>query len=327
MTDSASSVALSHRPRLANLRRLGGAESADTALAAVRAEAADLEARRPRVSPPERFAGMEGYRSDFIEGFEVSPPAPTGALASDVLPVEHSAANRLDYMHFSVTMSKKRRIAMFVAVNIDGGEAKKIERDRDQWSFDGRIPLEAQIGEALYEGNLLDRGHLVRREDPNWGTLEEAGVANGHTFHFSNCSPQMGAFNQRTWLGLEDYVLKNARAWEERVSVFTGPVFHDDDLEYRGALIPRAYWKVIAFLSDDKKPSATAYIVSQERELHDLEAAFGAYKTYQRSIRYIEGLTGLSFGNLIQFDGFSNEEEATRTQIASELLAPGDMRV
>jgi endonuclease G len=320
---------LSHRPRLASLNRLGGPETTDPEFVtfAVESAAETERAGRPKVSPPERFAGLQGYRDDFLEPFATPAPSPTGLIVSDVLSVEHSTSGRLDYLHFSVVMSRKRRIALFVGVNIDGGESKVIERANDQWYLDGRIPLDAQIGEPLYANNLLDRGHLVRREDPNWGSLEEAGAANDQTFHFTNCSPQMGAFNQRTWLGLENYVLKNARAWKERISVFTGPVLREDDLIYRGVLIPRAYWKVIAFLSDAGKPSATAYIVSQGRELQDLEAAFGAYKTYQRSVRYIEKLTGLSFGDLASFDGFSNEEEITRTEIASELRAPGDIRL
>jgi endonuclease G len=314
-------VDLAHRPMLASLRQLGGPVIAANVEGVFGLEAA------PKISLPARFQGRTGYSADFLDGFSVPLPSPTGRKAGDVLPVEGSGGGRLDYQHFSVVMSKSRRIAMFVAVNIDGSQSKKIERDSDKWFLDGRIPLEAQIGEELYAGNLLDRGHLVRREDPNWGTAAIAGIANDDTFHFTNCSPQMGAFNQRTWLGMEDHILKNARAWKARVTVFTGPVFSDGDLDYRGTLIPRAYWKVIAFLSDDLKPSATAYLVSQAKELRDLEAAFGAYKTYQRSVRSIETMTGLSFGRLSEFDGFSNEEVATRTEIAAEIRDFGDMRV
>jgi endonuclease G len=186
--------------------------------------------------------------------------------------------------------------------------------------------VEAQIGEDLYAGNRLDRGHLVRREDPNWGAAAQ--TANEDTFHFTNCAPQMDIVNQRTWLGLEDYILKHARVWQERCSVITGPVLKDTDLPYRDALVPRAFWKVVAFLSDDGKPSATAYLVEQDQELGQLEAAFGAYKTYQRSVSSIEALTGLSFGRLAGFDGFSNEEAALGgVAISVELASPADARV
>lgn len=320
---------LSHRPRLSALKRLGGAEYVDVGLAGFHAEVADATERaaKPKISPPERFRGQSGYADDFLEGFPTPLPTPTGRCASDVLEVDHSSGNRLDYLHYSVVMSKSRRMAMFVGVNINGKKSKKIERDRDTWFLDGRISLDAQLGEKLYADNLLDRGHLVRREDPNWGTEAEAKAANDETFHFTNCSPQMGAFNQQTWLGLEDYILKNARIWKERVCVFTGPVFGNNDLVYRSAQIPQAYWKVVAFLSYSLRPSATAYMVDQVEELRDLEAAFGAYKTYQCSVRHVEEMTGLSFNGLADFDGFSNEEVATRTEISSALRVPGDIRM
>ena len=97
------------------------------------------------------------------------------AAGRDVLQIEGVAGNRLDYQHFSVMMSRSRKVAMFVAVNIDGKASKSIQRENDVWSLDGRIPIEAQIGEDLYSANDLDRGHLVRREDPNWGTWKKPG--------------------------------------------------------------------------------------------------------------------------------------------------------
>ena len=39
------------------------------------------------------------------------------------------------------------------------------------------------------------------------------------------------------------------------------------------------------------------------------------YKTYQRSMRQIDDLTDLDFGELSSFDGFSNEERATNTRV------------
>ncbi len=319
-------VDFSARPRLADLRRLGGPREEDRGLEAVTEAAGDaLEAEtRPRRTPAEALADRAGYIEDFLN-FPVPLPEPTGASARDVLPVEGSRDNRLDYTHFSVVMSRSRRMALFTAVNIDGRNSVSVERGRDRWSLDARIPDEAQIGEEIYRGNLLDRGHLVRREDPNWG--DTAVQANADTFHFTNCSPQMGAFNQNTWLSLENYVLDHARAVDERVIVLTGPVLRANDRTYRDIQIPTAYWKVVGFVSDAGRPSASAYVVDQNEELRQLEAAFGEFRTYQRSVLAIERMTGLSFGALADFDGFSNEERATGTEIAAELRVPGDIRV
>lgn len=315
-------IDLNHRPRLANMRHPDGSAPQAAGIDPM------LEARRrgPRVSPPETFRDRRGYDPGFLGDFVIPWPAPVGARKADLLPIGNGD-DRLDYMHFSVAMSKSRRMALFVGVNISGAQSASVNRDSDKWSLDGRIPLEAQLGEDIYADNLLDRGHLVRREDPNWGSEADVRTANEDTFHFTNCAPQMGAFNQRTWLSLEDYVLKNTRLWKERVTVFTGPVFGDDDRLYRGARIPTAFWKVVAFLSDGGKPSATAYMIDQSKELGSLEAAFGRFKTYQRSILHIQKVTDLDFGELSLFDGFSNEERAQGVRVEAVIDSPDAIRV
>jgi endonuclease G len=307
-----------HAPRLVDMHRLGpvGLSPLSTEMTI------DVAAS---VTAPESLADREGYAEDFLGEFVVPLPVPDPADRGDVLPVGDDENGRLDYTHFSVVMSRSRRIALFTAVNIDGGESVSVPRGPDRWALDGRIPADAQAGEELYANNGLDRGHLVRREDPNWGA--DAATANADTFHFTNCSPQMAAFNQQTWLSLEDYILQNTRRWHDRVTVFTGPVFREDDRVYRGIRIPAAFWKVVAFLAENGDPSATAYLIDQEHELSALEFAFGAFKTYQRSVLQIEELTGLSFGELSRYDGFSNEERISGTKIKSLIRNAADIRV
>jgi endonuclease G len=222
-------------------------------------------------------------------------------------------------------MSRSRRLALYVGVNIDGAKHVDITRSNETWAYDGRLPNDAQVGEALYASNGLDRGHLVRRQDPNWG--DAAQTANVDTFHFTNCSPQMSGFNQKTWLELEDYILDNTQRWKARATVFTGPVFADDDRVYRGVQIPKAFWKVVAYLSDDGKPSASAYMIDQSRELGQLDLVFGQLRTFQRSVIQIERLTGIRFANLADYDGFSNEERATGTRIEALIQGPEDIRL
>ncbi len=242
-----------------------------------------------------------------------------------MLPVTGSEGDRLDYEHFSILMSKSRRLALFTAVNIDGSASVSVPRGGDPWVFDGRIPEEAQAGDELYADNDFDRGHLVRREDPNWG--QTASVANRDTFHFTNCAPQLSVFNQRSWLSLEDYILGNTRRVGERATVFTGPVFRGNDPVYRGVAIPLAYWKVVAFIHDDGRPSASAYLIDHDVDLDAQSLLFGAFKTYQRSVLAIEGLTNLDFGSLREFDGFSNEEKATGDAVRVLITEAEDVRL
>lgn len=304
-----ANIDLSHRPRLADLHPL------------VAASPTLLEARAggPRVTPAQALEGRQGYAEDFLSRFVVPWPTVSETLADDMQP------GRLDYTHFSVTMSRSRRLALYVGVNIDGGQHEDILRSNDTWAYDGRLPISAQVGEELYASNGLDRGHLVRRQDPNWG--DAAAIANADTFHFTNCSPQMSGFNQKTWLELEDYILNNTQRWKARATVFSGPVFADDDRVYRGVKIPKAFWKVVAYLSDDGKPSASAYMIDQSRELGQLDLMFGQLRTYRRSVIQIEQLTGIRFANLADYDGFSNEERATGTRIEALIQGPGDIRL
>lgn len=315
MPVSKTKIDLSHRPRLADLRPLVPGQVAMTL----------MEARASRrVTPAKELKKRKGYADDFLGSFVVEWPTADESIADDLSELD-GGGTRLDYLHFSITMSRSRRIARYVGVNIDGQTQVEVPRTNDSWSYDGRLPLTAQIGEELYADNGLDRGHLVRRQDPNWG--DEAEVANKDTFHFTNCSPQMSAFNQKTWLELENYILDNTRRWKARATVFTGPVFAEDDRVYRGVKIPTAFWKVVAYMGDDGKPSASAYMIDQSRELGQLDLIFGQLRTYQRSVIQIEKLTGIHFGNLADYDGFSNEERATGTRIEALIKGPEDIRL
>jgi endonuclease G len=268
------------------------------------------------------YASRRGYDPAFL-----GPGAhtiPLAALPDDLvaLAAVNTAANGepryvLPYHHFSVVLNRRRRLAFFTAVNIDGAESVRIKREPDRWSFDPRVPADEQAGEEVYASNPLDRGHLVRRLDPAWGpTPAIAKVCNDDTFHFTNCTPQHRDFNERAalWAGLEDYILDNADNRDFRVSVFTGPVLADDDDAYRGVQLPRQFWKVVAMVRTGDALSATAYLLSQESLISGLERApadfsYGAYRTYQVPVRRIEALTRLSFGALRDADPLERQED------------------
>jgi endonuclease G len=252
-------------------------------------------------------------------------PLATGNKESDMQKLRRGGEGvELKYRNFSVVMSASRRLPMITACNILSGDSRK-EARINVWSFDGRLDNEDQWGDEIYDNNILDRGHMVRREDPIWG--EYSSEANLDTFHFTNSCPQVAGVNQKTWLGLENYILSHAREDEMSVSVFTGPFFDNNDLQYKGALIPAAFWKVIAFLKDDGTPSATAYRVSQEKELSELEFVYGAYKTFQISINSVAEQTGIDFGELASYDGFSQLETVNGGRVAFKLENLNDIRI
>jgi endonuclease G, mitochondrial len=271
------------------------------------------------------YSNREGYDSNFLGTGNKKIPLPELSPAMKAKAAINQKATGTDqyvlpYHHYSVVMNAERRLAFFTAVNIDGTIFYNIKREPDKWIFDPRLNKDQQIGNEVYRNNPLDRGHLVRRLDPAWGgSLALAKIANDDTFHFTNCTPQHHDFNagKSLWAGLEDYILKNANVRDFKVSVFTGPIFSVTDQTYRGVQLPRQYWKVVVMVRDDGKLSATAYLLSQEKLLQsigeeafeDLEGfSYGAYKTFQVPVRRIEKLTGLSFGQLSDFDPKKNLE-------------------
>lgn len=197
---------------------------------------------------------------------------------------------------------------------------------------------------------MFQRGHLTRRQDPLWGDDEERiAYANADTFHVTNCAPQVGFFNmgvakarfnesravkadaesgakksahpggEMHWRALEDYVLKNARAARARLSVFTGPVFdNENDFDWdrgrddmQGFKAPREFWKLILRIENEEL-SAVALIADQTPLIDYLPEAIKAGETgveafpyekvaqYHVSVSELEQRTGLDFGEAVR---------------------------
>jgi endonuclease G len=255
-----------------------------------------------------------GYRPDFL-AVPIALPAP--AVGSPV--------RELAYTHFTVLLDPVRRLALSTGVNIDGDALLDIARG-DDWHLDDRVPENEQTGEAVYAGNDLDRGHLVRRRDPVWGPRATAAQANVDTFAYTNAAPQAGEFNQSKdlWLGLEDHVLAYAQTNRNRISVFTAPVLALNDPLYRGVGIPQAFWKVVAWTTGDSSTGgsttaelrAAAFVLDQSPQLSDIDLndasaralidgdppPLGPYFSFQVPVDDVASLSGLDFGALVDAD-------------------------
>ena len=243
---------------------------------------------------------MPGYDVEFLG---LPAPAPTVAVPTI----------QLDYLHFSVAFRPDRRLAAVTAVNIHG-VLIEIERTRDDWLLDPRVPVIEQAGPELYINNDFDRGHLVRRRDPGWGMQATALTANNDTFHYPNAAPQAAHFNQSKllWAGLEDYLLEHAATFEQRLAVFTAPVLDPADPFYRGVQIPRRFWKIAAWIAQSEL-AATGYVLDQTDLIDPILAAdalvagaepppLGAYRTFQVPLIDIADAAGVQMPELIAAD-------------------------
>ena len=263
---------------------------------------------------PGDYVARRGYESSFL-GDDV--PLPGVVAEGDVLtfPWEGGTARELRYQHFSVVMSRSRRLCLMSAVNIDGAQKRRYRRP--PWRLDPRISTSEQIRDECY-GNAprFSRGHMTRREDPIWGEAADAQRANGDSMHVTNAVPQMQPFNGGIWLGLEDYALDHTVEDEMRVSVFTGPFLLASDPVRFNVQIPVSFWKLIVFIHDETRElSATGYTLSQEQFLREEEYVFGQYQTWQVPISTIATRAGLSFGNLTALDPLADTPEAPGTPL------------
>jgi endonuclease G len=240
-----------------------------------------------------------------------------------LLPGGGDEPHLLKYHHFSICHSKARCLPFFSAVNIEGTKEVAMPRGADRWFLDPRIPRELQLTADAYTGTPFDRGHLVRRIDPVWGTAKEARLAHDDTFHWTNSSPQHAKFNRnrKTWGLIENHILKHTNKADRRASVFTGPVFRDDDpiIVTPGDVrvqLPLQFWKVVVCVNDDDQLAASAFLISQEEIVNAwLEKqefpVTDDVKPFQVSVAEIEQLTDLSFGELAQHDTMGGGTEST----------------
>ena len=276
--------------------------------------------------------------------------------------------HELKYHHFSVVMNGRRKLAFFTACNIDGETAKSVNRqtktvspltpdsaglealagdaEADTWRKDDRIDATEYTGEAFYEkqvipgfpnpqakgriARMFQKGHLVRRLDPCWGEDALALQAEEDSFHWTNCSPQVGFFNQGTassqiagtgrgqlWRAVENYVLRNAVAEKQRVTSFTGPIFADADRSYRGIKVPDRFFKItvwveggqlksLAMIADQSKvievwPEALFAGESlAEAEAFMDESELDQVEDFLATVARIEELTKIDFGEAVR---------------------------
>jgi endonuclease G len=228
----------------------------------------------------------------------------------------------LRYHRFSVVMHKTRRLPLITAANVDWRPAARPldpksgrafsrgalsgidENAAEQWVTDERIAPAHQLPDVFFtrDGGAFDKGHVVRRDDVCWGkNFEDVQMANGDTYHVTNCTPQVKRFNQSAagtdnWGDFENELQKVTRA--QRVCIFAGPVFAPDDRWFRGRddggavriQVPSRFWKIV--VSNEGGAKAWGFVFEQDvTAITEKELAFDArWRLARRPIKDIAAL-------------------------------------
>ncbi len=304
-----------------------------------------------------RWDGDFGYDPDFLS---VTLPLDAiyarHAAAGLAAPLLDGSGHELRYFHYSSVIHAKRRFPLITAVNIDGLKLERVERD-NKWRLDPRMAAAYQSDDEFYSSSktraaekcYFSRGHMVRLLDPCWsdardaaGKAADAKRGMQDTFHFTNAAPQVQAYNDVDWGNLEDYVLDRAQISEKRLTVFTGPIYRDNDPLYGRERpggpwqVPLSFWKIAVLQKTATSIAAAAFINGQTDYVKALYEAkiFSGLKPYsideirsrkiQTTIAAVEEVTGLDFGQLRKFDAHGSLEATRRTRWFNR---PGDLLI
>uniref|UniRef100_UPI00114C9EDA DNA/RNA non-specific endonuclease n=1 Tax=Candidatus Thiosymbion oneisti TaxID=589554 RepID=UPI00114C9EDA len=247
----------------------------------------------------------KGYDPEFLgKGVSIALPKAGLEIEDDILFVRDDNENGhiIDYIHYSVIMSKFNNQALVSAANLDQNEFQQVS-GRD-WFVDPRIGLNNQVGPAAYKRNPWDRGHLTRRTAVTWGSKYKAKRASNDSCSYANASMQHENFNQDEWRVPERIVQHLEKDKNGRITIFTGPVFTQTDRWYtrrtlqQKVRIPSGFWKVVAYIGKESEQlESQAYVLYQDaRFLLDKRGQHSIdIKNHQVTITEIEQLTGLEF--------------------------------
>jgi endonuclease G len=277
----------------------------------------------------------DGYDPRFLElenDVEVPLPKLT-AKGQKVASRLDDGTFELKYHQFSVVLHRKRRMALFTAANVNWQKSSRLVNGRkptreeltgipkgvlEEWVLDPRIPEADQLPDRFFtkDGGAFDKGHLVRRDDVAWGnTFEDMQMANGDTYHTTNCSPQVSAFNQApkgddNWGDLENMIQRETQ--KEKVIIFSGPVLAANDRTFNGfdnhgpvkIQIPRQFWKIVV-ANVDGTARAFGFLLKQKLDAVPLEFAVPEdWEKHHVSISEIES----KLFQLVSLDWFNQHD-------------------
>jgi endonuclease G len=280
-----------------------------------------------RLGNPAEYQDRNGYDPAFVKGVALPLPGTGEWDVAKLLPeaIHRDAQDEQEllYRNFSVKYCLSRQMPLFSAVNISGGQSDRSIPRTNVWKRDPRIDPDRQFLRKPYGDEaqgFFSRGHMTRREDPNWGP--DPRQSDADTFHITNAAPQRQGFNGGLWLELENHILNNTDDQNIDVTVLTGPVLTDEDPEYSGIQIPVEFWKIVVFTHPIlQAPVAIAYERSQATYLpargrrQRSEFIFEDFQDTQVSIASLGEKTGLDMSAYLDLDVLSGSSRSSRMNV------------
>ena len=200
----------------------------------------------------------------------------------------------------------------WVAFRFDGSNRTKVvdRSEDDPFTDDTQISAKHWIGSKGF-GYGYDRGHLCASMDRRISRDAEK-----QTFFMTNMSPQMASFNQKYWLGYEEYVqgLGRNASFSDTLYVVKGGTIDKDKIighVYRTngkqVAIPKFYYMA---LLKCKSSGYEAIAFWMEHKEYGTDADKAEIARHAISIDELEEYTGIDFFHNLP-DGAETEVEKT----------------
>ncbi|MBI1357885.1 MAG: TIR domain-containing protein [Acidobacteria bacterium] len=222
-------------------------------------------------------------------------------------PAVHGTARQLHYLHFSVVMNPARRLAWYVAYNVDLQQKEGAVERADRWMPDPLVALELQPSDEHFKRSGYDRGHLVARSHLTWGAPRQAWISSHQAFFWTNTAPQHPFVNRGSYLAVELWERALAER-KGRLAGLCGPVFHPDDPPFRDEQrgddgfvaygtyrIPRAFWKVVCGLDDEGALALRAFHFDNPSPDERVRAGRPRALDFAVPLERVQQITGLEF--------------------------------
>jgi endonuclease G len=117
------------------------------------------------------YSDCTGFDEYFMEEHTPMPRVSEKLKKKIAYLLDNPNAYTLKYCHFSIIFHAVRRMPLVSAINILGNKRfKALSGREDKWFRDRRIDLDIQLNDEYYTKSGFDRGHMVRREDAEWGS-------------------------------------------------------------------------------------------------------------------------------------------------------------
>lgn len=253
------------------------------------------------------------YQGEYPSALHLEIPAIN--VADGIYREHYVDYNGQHVMNLATSWNAELRHSRWVAFYFDKLTSQDNVKRTDAWSWDKEYDFDSMGGveEAMHKNDGYDKGHLCASEDRVY-----CKEANEQTFYYTNISPQIGSFNQKYWMYLEQQVQKWGRSTQQgtydKVYVtkggtlnklltnFTGTLkggdgkYPETDAEgftIHGLSVP-AYYYMAVLAEKDGKYSAIAFYVPHS-ELLPQKPTAGDFQVYAVTIDKLEQETGIDF--------------------------------